>query len=405
MIALELLLGLLATALAVPACVYLVECICGSLLPDRRNLPGTELPERTTVIVPAHNEELGIADTVAGLVHAVREGLEGRGEVVVVADNCTDNTAELARAAGAEVLERVDPDRRGKGHAIAHGVAAQAAAPPDLVILVDADCRTTAASIRNLTLEASTQQRPVQADYVMAPPKDPTPTSRISGLAVILYNKVRPRGLRRLGLPCQLTGSGIAVRYTTLVSAPSTGSNIVEDMALGIEMALQGRPPMSTSSAEVWAELPDQRDAAIGQRRRWEHGRLATIWTYAPRLIALGILRCSPALLAMGLDLLIPPIALLVLATAALGAACYGATLLGCASWPLWVAVSTLAAIAVATTTAWAVHGRKVLPVRHLLYIPLYILWKVPLYVAFFARKGQRSWNRTARSRGNSAAP
>lgn len=397
MSALDAVLGLGAALLAVPAAVYAVQCLLGSLLPDRVVDADGELPARTVVLVPAHDEELGIAETVRGLVDAVRSGLEERGEVVVVADNCSDQTAALAREAGARVLVRDEPARRGKGFAIAHAVAALAESPPDVVVLVDADCRTTPGALHHLALRANATDRPVQADYILQPPADPTPTSGISGLAVLVKNRVRPRGMRRLGLPCQLTGAGMAMRFPTLRDAPATGADIVEDMVLGAELALRGRPPLSTSRAEVWSELPADRDAAKGQRRRWEHGHLATMARYAPRLLLHGLAKLSRNRVAMGLDLLVPPMALLVLATTTWAGAAAIAASYGHPAWPLWTALGALGAVVVSTLAAWAAHGRHTLPLRHLLLAPLYVFWKAPLYLAFFLRRGQRSWNRTAR--------
>ena len=267
-----------------------------------------------------------------------------------------------------------------------------------MVVLVDADCRITPASLRHLAQFAWSCGQPVQADYVLAPPTNPSPTSGISGLAVLVKNRVRPRGMRALGMPCQLTGSGMAMPYAVLKDAPKTEGNIVEDMVLGVELALRGSWPRSTSQAEVRSELPAQRDAATGQRRRWEHGHLATMLSHAPRLLLRGLTGCSPRLVAMGLDLTVPPMALLVVALLAWSAVCSTVFFADAAVWPFWLAVSAFASVALGTLVAWGVHGRQTLPLRHLLCVPLYVAWKIPLYVAFFARRGQRSWNRTARS-------
>jgi len=396
--AIEVVMGIGAALLTIPAAVFLLQCLAGSLLPDRLNPTSEALPEKTVVLIPAHDEELGVGDTVACLVDAVERGLDGRGEVLVVADNCSDATATRARDAGAQVVERDDPARRGKGFAISHGVEALAAAPPDVVVLVDADCRTTPASLRQLALEANASDRPIQADYVITPPAAPTPISGVSGLAVLVKNRVRPRGMRRFGLPCQLTGSGMAMRFALLQSAPTTGANIVEDMVLGVELALRGRPPTSTSAAEVSSVLPAERRDAAGQRRRWEHGHLATMARFAPRLLLAGVTRLSPKLFAMGLDLLVPPVALLVLSTSLWTALCAAAGTLDAAPWPLWTATGALGGVAAGALVAWIAHGRQTLPLRHLLFVPLYVAWKAPLYLAFFLRRGQRSWNRTARA-------
>ena len=93
---------------------------------------------RFAFVVPAHNEEAGIAATVESLfaVDWPKENFQ----VVVVADNCSDSTADKARAAGATVLERQNKDLRGKGYALEHAfhwVLNDTAA--DAVVVVDAD--------------------------------------------------------------------------------------------------------------------------------------------------------------------------------------------------------------------------------------------------------------------------
>ena len=118
---------------------------------------------------------------------------------------------------------------------------------------------------------------------------------------------------------------------------------------------------------------------------------------YAPRLLLRGLAERSLHRFAMGLDLLVPPLALLVLATTAWAGICAAALGTAPISWPLGIALGALGAVMLGTLVAWAAHGRRTLPLRHLLFVPLYVLGKVPLYLAFFLRRGQRSWNRTAR--------
>lgn len=397
MTVLELILASGSAVLAIPAWVFTVQCVAGSLLPNRQRVDDAGMPARTVVLVPAHDEELGIVATVTCLIEAVQAGLGGQGQVVVIADNCSDATAALASECGAHVVERTDHEHRGKGFAISYGIEAVSGYSPDVVVLVDADCRTTAASLRHLVQFAWSSGSPVQADYVLEPPADPSPASGISGLAVLVKNRVRPRGMRAMGMPCQLTGSGMAMPYKVLRSAPATEGNIVEDMVLGIELALRGDWPMSTSQAVVTSELPAQREVAAGQRRRWEHGHLATMLSHAPRLLFRGLARCSPRLIAMGLDLTVPPLALLATILLAWSVMCSMAFVFDTAVWPFWLTVSSFAGMAIGTLVAWAVHGRQTLPLRHLVCIPLYVAWKLPSYVAFFARRGQRSWNRTSR--------
>jgi cellulose synthase/poly-beta-1,6-N-acetylglucosamine synthase-like glycosyltransferase len=389
----EAALFLITGVLAIPSFVFFFECTA-ALLPERRR-PEEEGEEPSTVImVPAHDEAAGIAATLESLKHA----LGPKQRILVIADNCGDDTARIARACGAEAVERTDAQRRGKGYAIVFGLDHLATKePPDVVIIVDADCRANQASMRTLARRAVETDRPVQADYVITPPEKHTPMSVVSGLAVLVKNKVRPGGLRKLGLPCHLTGSGMAFPWEVIRKAPPTGSYLVEDMLIGIELAHLGHAPISCAEAEVTSELPEKDEAARGQRRRWEHGHLATLFERGPRLVLQGILRGDFDLIAMGLDLLVPPMALQVmLLLAAVGLSWVGWAF-GASELPLTTATFCLGMVGVAVFLAWFAYGKKTLPFRYLVFVPVYMIWKIPLYVAFFFKKKQKSWERTER--------
>src|SRR5262245_25842959 len=100
LLALDLTLLALAVALLVPLAVLAVECLA-ALLPPRRADGGGERPS-CAVLVPAHDEEAVLGHTLADLRPQLRPG----DRLVVIADNCTDGTALVARAAGADVVER-----------------------------------------------------------------------------------------------------------------------------------------------------------------------------------------------------------------------------------------------------------------------------------------------------------
>src|SRR5262249_21997555 len=112
-------LVVLGIALVIPAAVLYAECVA-ALLPDRT--PGRAETNRTAesivVLIPAHDEAKVLSRTLAGVLPELAAG----DRVLVVADNCTDDTAAIARAAGAEVLERDDPRHRGKGFALDAGI-------------------------------------------------------------------------------------------------------------------------------------------------------------------------------------------------------------------------------------------------------------------------------------------
>src|SRR5690606_3767874 len=144
---------------------------------------------------------------IAGTVEAIRRELASGDRVLVVADNCSDGTAGIARSAGAEVIERFDRDKRGKSYALGFGMRHLRAAPPDIMIVIDADCKPDPGSIEAIGRLAFETGRPVQALYGLTPPRgDGRPSSAfaLADFAFKVKNQLRAEGLSRLGLPCQL---------------------------------------------------------------------------------------------------------------------------------------------------------------------------------------------------------
>jgi cellulose synthase/poly-beta-1,6-N-acetylglucosamine synthase-like glycosyltransferase len=382
----DLLLTLVAVALLAPLAVLTVECLA-ALLPTRRPTDG---PRPTcAVLVPAHDEEAGLPATLA----SIWPQLEPGDRLLVIADNCTDGTAAVAGVAGTEVLERHDRDRRGKGYALAAGVDALRAGPPDVVVVVDADCRAAAGAIDRLIRTAAATGRPVQAVNFIDPPPAATSTSRLSAWAVRVKNMVRPRGLRRLGLPCLLTGSGMAFPWRLLRDAPLATGHIVEDMRLGIDLAVAGHPTAFEPTAEFSSALPAAGRAARSQRTRWEHGHLGMLFTQVPRLWVLAVRQRRLELAGLALELGVPPLSVLGLAWAAAVVAC----LTLAESWlPAGLLLGGGALATGAGLLAWAAFGRSLLPPTALLAAPAYAAGKLPMYLKFLVRP-QQAWVRTPR--------
>jgi cellulose synthase/poly-beta-1,6-N-acetylglucosamine synthase-like glycosyltransferase len=380
--------------LLLPAAVLLVETLAAFLPGRRREKQEAALTPRVVVLVPAHNEAAQIAETVRALVG----DLPTEGSVLVIADNCTDETALRARTAGATVVERQDLSLVGKGFAISRGLEHLAASPPDVVIIVDADCQVSAGGVALLAWRAARSGRPIQAEYLLGAPESQSPMAVVSALAVLLRNRIRPRGLDRLGLPCHLTGSGMAFPWSVLRAAPETGANLVEDLVMGIDLALLGHPAELCPEVTVQSSLPDSAAATLKQRRRWEHGQLHTLFTYVPRLLGAGIARRRASLVALGLDLLVPPLALLVMLQVAwLGATALAWTLKATSILPASLAFAGLVQVGLVVAAAWIGFGRKTIRLRQLVFIPLYLIGKVPLYVALILRGRQKKWERTTR--------
>src|SRR5208283_3138044 len=161
--------------------------------------------------------------------------------------------------------------QRGKGFALDHGIRQLDADPPEVVVILDADTLLAEGSLDSVTRLAAALGRPVQAGYVLEAPPQGGVKDQLSAFAFRIKNIVRPLGMARLGLPCLLTGTGMAFPWLLIRSAPLATGNIVEDMKLGLDLAVAGQPPKLCSEARVSGELPSVRRAAVTQRTRWEH--------------------------------------------------------------------------------------------------------------------------------------
>jgi exopolysaccharide biosynthesis WecB/TagA/CpsF family protein len=388
----------LSLVLLVPVAVLCIECIA-ALLPGRKGKGGAaEGRQRIAVVIPAHNEERVLAGTLASVVTQLLPG----DRVVVVADNCDDDTPAVAREFGAEVVERRDPTRRGKGYALDAGIRHLEADAPGIVIMVDADCHVHEGAIEALAAQVVETKQPAQAVYLLERPAHPGPRDLVSALAFMVKNLVRPSGLGRLGLPCLLTGTGMAFPWPVIKRARLATGNIVEDMQLGLDLALAGFPPKFCAEAKVTGRLPEKKDVALTQRRRWEHGHLRTLLTQVPRLLGGAIRHRRICAVALALEVCVPPLSLLVM----LMAAAIGGAVLATRFGASWVAPNLLLAgglgVMVCILGAWLKFGRAQLPLASLLAAPLYMLWKLPLYGAFLLRP-QREWIRTERTEAEEA--
>jgi len=361
-----------------------------------RPLPAVELlpaliPD-AVIVVPARNEAAVIGETVTMLTKAKSEKMK----LLVVADNCSDQTAELARLAGAEVIERNDPERRGKGYALAFAVEALRSAPPSVLLVVDADCTIDGTSLEHLAAAAFASNRPCQSVNLLRALPEGSPMVQISSFAFMLKNLVRQRGLQRLSGRIHLTGTGMAIPFGLLPFTALASASIVEDLSLGLDLAQQGFPPRLVVDALVLSSPASQNDTLV-QRRRWEGGFLATSLRRGPKLAFDGVRSCDYRTLLAGIDLMVPPLTLLILVNVAILTFAFVMALFGLSLAPLAFGLLSLAFAACAITLAWYREGRALLDASVLLRVPQYLVWKIPLYLSLGRRGAPKEWLRTRR--------
>jgi glycosyltransferase involved in cell wall biosynthesis len=390
-------LGIVMTAFAllllIPTLVFFVEVVAGCLLPARAEKTVSQSVGCITVLIPAHNEGAGIKLTIED----IKQQLRPHDRLVVVVDNCTDETAAVAAASGAEVSIRNDPTKIGKGYALDWGIKHLTAEPPDVVIVIDADCRVSEGTIENLSQACSATGHPVQALYLMAAAPGPSVNQQVAQFAWRVKNLVRPLGLHKLKLPCQLMGTGMAFPWKLIQSANLSSGFIVEDMKLGLEFASQGQAPLFCPSAIITSTFPTSDKGSKAQRQRWEQGHISLILSAAPNLVYAAIKRHDGKLLATALDLSVPPLSLLISILTAAAMATAIAALLGLSANPLILVVACLVLVATAVLLSWIKYGRDVLPLRDLVLIVPYLAKKLRLYAALATGRRVLRWIRADR--------
>lgn len=378
--------------LAIPVVLYASECVAGCLPSRPAGQRRTLSRPAVAVLVPAHNEEGGIAATVLSIRAQMSEG----DRLLVVADNCTDRTATVARAAGAEVVERRDQSRRGKGFALDFGLVHLASSPRPVVVFVDADCTLLPGSLDALAQTAGSASRPVQSCNLMVAPEMRRGNTRVAEFAFLVKNYVRPRGMARMGLPCQLTGTGMALPWSLTGRALIASDQLAEDMQLGLDLAATGNFPVYCEEAGVRSYFPETTANIRTQRSRWESGHLRLVASAAVVLLKPSTWR-SPRFLAMVLDVMVPPLTLLALL---IGAAAFLGAIVGIigAGWGPFVLALVLSILLVGSTfLAWSTHGRSVISAQFLLRIPTYVISKAWIYPRALLGRSERSWIRTGR--------
>ncbi|MBR0993737.1 glycosyltransferase [Bradyrhizobium japonicum] len=385
------LVALIALAL-IPTLVLFVEVLAALGARSEYETGNGTTAGPVAVVVPAHNEGRGIIPTLEDVIPQLRR----RDRLIVVADNCTDDTAAVSGAHGAEVLPRDEPDRRGKGYAMAWAIAHLKQNPPEFVLFVDADCRLQPDFLAKTLGYSVETGGPVQALYLMTGVEGVQVDQRVAEFAWRLKNWVRPLGLRCLGRPVQLMGTGMIFPWEVINSAPLASGNIVEDLKLGLDLALSGTPARFLSAVRVTSEFAATERGVESQRRRWIEGHLAMIGSYVPRLLAASIARRNPDALVLALDLVVPPLSLLV--AIALGVAALGGTytLLIGALLPAVLALLNLSLLASALALAWFRFGRDILPASRIPSVAGQVLHRFRL-LRHLVRRGSSGWVRTDR--------
>jgi cellulose synthase/poly-beta-1,6-N-acetylglucosamine synthase-like glycosyltransferase len=242
-----------------------------------------------------------------------------------------------------------------------------------------------------------TSGRPVQALYHMLAPANASPARGVSLFAWRIKNWLRPLGMKLFRLPTQLFGTGMAFPFALLEGRDLGNSRLAEDTALGLALAAAGHPPLFAEEARIHSHFPVSQAGSEQQRQRWEKGHLDNIVDLVPGAIAAALRTGSIPLAALAVDMAVPPLTLLVLATALCGLLGGFAFFMGASSAVLAVPTASVLLLVLGVSLAWIVVGRDVLPFRNLIQLPLHAVGRMGFYRGMARGRGPSAWIRTDR--------
>mgnify|MGYP001215703738 CR=1 FL=1 len=387
MLLLDYLIALAALPLVV-ACGYLFVL---TVLSWRPHLPpDTQAPPSFDIVVPAHNEAAGIASTVKSLLQL--DWPADKRRVVVVADNCSDDTARLAREAGAVVLERQSDTHKGKGYALQYAFERLEG---DAVVVVDADTKVTPNLLRAFAARIQKGAQACQAYYGVDNVSASWRTT-LMAVAFAMFHRVRGRARENLKLSCGLKGNGMCFTRALLQKVPHDAFSVVEDLEFGIRLGKAQERVWYVDEGQVFGEMVSSESASRSQRVRWESGRKAMVRAHVGPLLREAIAKKSAVLLDLAVDLLIPPLSYLGIGAVALGLAGAVLAVTGHAgTYSLTAATLCLAALGLYAFRGWWLSQTGLRGLGMLAAAPLYVVWKVALMRK--QSSAPREWVRTQR--------
>lgn len=388
------LVTLILMAVALPAAAASLYLLLLTLLSGAPPAPlRSSRRLRFDIIVPAHNEAGVIERAIANLrkLDWPSDGLR----ILVVADNCTDATAALARAAGAEVLERHDSTRRGKGYALDFAFQkSRAAGWAYAVVVIDADSEVSPNLLEAFSSRIENGAKAVQAHYGVLNPNASWRT-RLLTIAMAAFHVLRSRARERLHLSCGIRGNGWCITHLLLNQVPYQAFSLTEDIEYGIDLGLAGYRVHYAEEAQVKADMVTDAQAAGTQRQRWESGRLQLIRSKALALLSATTRRGDAVSLDLALDLFVLPLSYVAINVAVL-IGFSALAVLWLPEFEVWLMLGIACALSLLlyVLRGWQLSGVGFIGLADLLRAPFFVLWKLLLLLRL-PKAGE--WIRTKR--------
>ncbi|HEY6463405.1 MAG TPA: glycosyltransferase family 2 protein, partial [Polyangiaceae bacterium] len=266
----------------------------------------------------------------------------------------------------------------------------------DAVVVIDADTLVSPNLLRAFDARVQAGARAAQADYAVRNPDEGWRT-RLMAIAFGMFHVVRSAGRENLGVSCGLRGNGMCFATDLLREVPHDAFSVVEDVEYGVRLGLAGHRVHYAGEAHVYGEMVSSEKSSRSQRARWEGGRFALAKKHAPALLRQALAERNRVLADLAMDLLVPPLSILVAATAA-GIVASGALAVVTRRPNVALVLFGASGLSLAAYVArgWQVSGTGVKGLATLCYAPVYMAWKASLGLRR-TTKAPGDWVRTAR--------
>lgn len=396
------LLLVMQALLACPILYLCVIAISATLTDGKRRLknPPASISDTAgftfAILIPAHNEE-----TVLGTLLESISSLEYPDElhaVYVVADNCTDRTAEIARKASrVHVYERFDEEKRGKGYALQWFLnkLEEDRFVHDAYVVLDADSIVEPTFLQAMARGLAQGALALQASNTVLNTAD-SPSTVLRWIALTLMNHVRPLGRNGLGFSSTLTGNGMCLTRTILMRYPWQSHALAEDYHYYLMLVSHGERVRYVPGAVVRSQMPTTFTQMRTQDIRWESaGGSEPSWRIALRLLGTGLRSHNFVCIEAIAELLTPPLSFLVLWCSLT----LIASLLLWSSLEVFFSLLLIGGLLYYIGTAFYMLRPPRAVYKAILYAPGFIIWKLRVYFLLSrSKKYTDQWIRTDRT-------
>jgi len=269
---------------------------------------------RYILLIPAHNEQTVIGRMLESVEKISYDHRNFTAKVI--ADNCTDQTAEIVRQWGVDVMVRNDAAKRGKGRAIEWALAQLDLDRFDAVVIADADNIVDPDFFTGLNEVIDRGSNAIQCNNCLANPQA-TAFTKVIHLSRTVNNLLYHDAKYKLGLSSYLMGNGMCFTTRLLKKIGWTASSIAEDYEYYAKLVMENEMIGFAVNAKLYHQESTGLRHATDQRIRWSSGRFQVAKTYGVALLKKGLAERNFRIVDASFALLLPNLSMMVNLTAA----------------------------------------------------------------------------------------